>query len=322
MTVLWKIILAAILVLLFGCEANQLDETIEIPRSEDFPLLLSEYGIFEGTMAELKPNASYNLYELSSELFTDYAKKQRVIYIPPGATMMPSDEGIIDFPEDTIVAKTFYYESNGDRNVIETRVMVKREGLWNVADYVWNDTQDDASLILDGMDIELTITTDSGELETILYNIPSERACVTCHQSNDTITLLGTTTQNMNRAVERDATSINQLDLFNIIGISELAQSETMAALVNYNDENESVYDRGRAYLEVNCAHCHNASGWERAANRGYDFAHTTNHADTGLANNPNRFLRQMESGEMPYIGTDLIHEEGLLLVTRFTQEL
>src|SRR5687768_13425335 len=48
---------------------------------------LSDYKIFQGDAAALIPSADFHLYELSTELFTDYAEKQRLIKVPAGHTM-------------------------------------------------------------------------------------------------------------------------------------------------------------------------------------------------------------------------------------------
>ena len=70
---------------------------------------LSSYCLFQGKMANLDPSREVTQYELSSTLFTDYAEKQRLIKLPPGTKMKLTGNGLPEFPEGTIIAKTFYY---------------------------------------------------------------------------------------------------------------------------------------------------------------------------------------------------------------------
>lgn len=92
---------------------------------------------------------------LSSELFTDYASKQRLLRVPEGTTMTLTDDGQLEFPDGTVLVKTFYYPSDmrdaaASVRVIETRLLVKTDGLWNAATYVWNEAQTEATLLLEG----------------------------------------------------------------------------------------------------------------------------------------------------------------------------
>src|SRR5688572_21559217 len=47
-----------------------------VSNNIEMNLKLSDYNIFQGDVAELIPSADFHLYELSTELFTDYAEKQ------------------------------------------------------------------------------------------------------------------------------------------------------------------------------------------------------------------------------------------------------
>ncbi|HEY0667357.1 MAG TPA: hypothetical protein VGD22_04220, partial [Sphingobacteriaceae bacterium] len=70
---------------------------------------LSDYKIFQGSPANLIPANDYKLYELSSQLFTDYAEKQRLIKVPGTAQITATGDGLPHFPDGTIMVKTFYY---------------------------------------------------------------------------------------------------------------------------------------------------------------------------------------------------------------------
>jgi hypothetical protein len=70
---------------------------------------LSDYAIYSGKASNLQPSNDYKFYELSSQLFSDYSEKQRIIKLPAGTKLATVDNGLVDFPESTIIVKTFYY---------------------------------------------------------------------------------------------------------------------------------------------------------------------------------------------------------------------
>lgn len=165
----------------------------DYPQSVTFEQNLSDYNIFEGSLFELIPTEDFHLLELSSALFTDYANKQRLIKLPAGTQLENLDNNSIDFPDKTILVKTFFYylderDTSLGKEVIETRLMVKDSGIWNVATYIWNTDQQDATLLLTGSDKEVSWVDSEGVSNSTLYHIPDENECTACHQSDATIT--------------------------------------------------------------------------------------------------------------------------------------
>ena len=138
-------------ILLPACKKKVLEEM----NSFDFKSKLSEYAIFQGEMKALKPSANFHLYELSSTLYTDMAEKQRLVFLPPGSLVTVNGNGPVDFPEGTILVKTFYY-FNDKRDpslglkIQETRLLIKSKNTWAVATYRWNEAQTDAQLLSSG----------------------------------------------------------------------------------------------------------------------------------------------------------------------------
>ena len=65
--------------------------------------------------------------------------------MPEGEAMQYNNNSLLPiFPDNTLISKTFYYyedESNTDSNkiIIETRVLIKTEGTWKVGEYLWNE---------------------------------------------------------------------------------------------------------------------------------------------------------------------------------------
>ena len=65
-------------------EPEPYDLDFDIPRSESFAASFSAYELYQEPLASLQPAERAIPYELSSELFTDYAHKQRLLMVPEG----------------------------------------------------------------------------------------------------------------------------------------------------------------------------------------------------------------------------------------------
>lgn len=302
-----------------------LDVDFEIPRTEAFAPTLSDYGLFAGPMSALQPAEDTHVYALSAELFTDYAGKQRLIRLPEGGTVGEQD-GRLTYPEATLLAKTFYFDADlrdpsRGRRIIETRLLVKRAGQWNVATYVWNAAQTDAVLSLEGSTAEVGFVDRSGQWRETAHEIPSEAACVTCHQRDGVAVFIGPELENLDREVTRGGQTVNQLDDLTAQGVLP-AIRRSGPTMVDPYDETLPLDVRARSYLDVNCAHCHRPEAWARSAEQGLDLRYETPLADTGIRAELRSLRRQIESGEMPFLGTTLLHDEGVALLLAYLDTL
>ena len=98
-----------------------------------------------------------------------------------------------------------------------------------------------------------------------------------------------------------------------------------MAILPNWEDENISLEERARAYLDVNCAHCHIPGGFcELESNLDLDFSAT--YDDSKIFENRFTIRARMNAYipgfSMPYIGTVSKHDEGVDLVFQYLDTL
>ena len=75
------------------------DLDFDIPRSESFSEFLSAYGLYQDPLHSLQPAARAIPYELSSQLFTDYALKQRLLKVPEGSAITITGNTTLVFPE-------------------------------------------------------------------------------------------------------------------------------------------------------------------------------------------------------------------------------
>lgn len=320
------------LLVLIACRKEEFNRNIEIPdfafpKTIVFEDSLSAYKIFEATPSNLSPSEGFQLLELSSALFTDYSHKQRLVKIPMGTKMTRSRDGAIEFPNGTILTKTFFYyhderDTSLGKRVIETRLEIKQKDVWNAATYVWNQEQTDAMLTLHGADAPIAWTDENGIDRSTLYHIPTENECMTCHQSNSKMTPLGSTFLNLNRNVERNGNTLNQITHLQNLELLTPFSVHQIGQMVDYKDANASLEDRGRAYLAMNCTHCHNPNGWTGAAERDFDFRYETPFDETGIRYETEKMKRALQDGEMPLIGTTMLDEEGINLLIEYLDGL
>jgi hypothetical protein len=129
---------------------------------------------------------------------------------------------------------------------------------------VWNEAQTEATLSRAGESIALTLHKPDGSArQDFTYMVPDENQCAGCHGTNNTTREL--------HPIGPKARHLNRDDPWHP-GQNQLARMEASGRLqglpkdmVPYNarldDAQASVEDRARAYLDINCGHCHNAVG-------------------------------------------------------------
>lgn len=225
---------------------------------------LSDYGFFTGKLNELHPEKELINYELSSALFTDYAVKDRFIYLPKGSSVQYKAKGILDFPDSTIIIKNFAYTNTSHQKImIETRLLVKDpwDKKWKVMDYLWNNEQTDAVKHITGARLPIVLLDDDGNKISTVYQVPNTNDCKRCHVNNDTLTPIGPKARNLNFVIAGQ--HANQLAQWAVQGILKgLPDPSTIEALPDWKDSKHfSLDQRARAYLDINCAHCHTKGG-------------------------------------------------------------
>jgi uncharacterized repeat protein (TIGR03806 family) len=285
---------------------------------------ISDYKIFTGEPVALTPGNGFQLYELATGLFTDYAEKQRLIKLPAGKTLVAVNDGLPQFPDSTILVKTFYY-FNDKRNIskgkrlIETRLLVKNNGQWLAGTYIWNAEQTDAVLVNKGATTAVSWIDENATTKTISYRIPAPKDCASCHNSNNLLMPAGVKMRNLNREVVRNKTSVNQLQYLQNAGLLSPVDVNSFAALPNWQNEKYNITERVRAYLEINCAQCHNDKG--SCASSSLRFGWDIPLADTRIEKRKDRIISMMEKGRMPLTGTTIVDAEALSLIKKYLQQ-
>ncbi len=203
-----------VLFVLVSCAPNNSGEGFT-KNNMTFPKSLSAFKLFKGKMANLVPNDDIVELHLSSALFTDYTEKQRLLKLPAGTKMTAKGDGLPDFPEGTILAKTFYYtaaQTKEAQRIIETRILIKHKQKWNAATYQWNEEQTEALLANNGATVPIDIAIPNGENKEISYKIPNAFQCYDCHRSGGDMVPIGPKLRNLNVAIFTNNNSVSQLD--------------------------------------------------------------------------------------------------------------
>jgi uncharacterized repeat protein (TIGR03806 family) len=231
---------------------------------------LSEYGFFKGNLNELEVAEKVLIYEPASSLFTDYAFKSRYIWMPEGrsASILEDKEGTMEFPDQTIIIKNFFYpidfrNPEGAKRILETRLLVKKDGLWDAYPYIWRDDQSDAEYKVVGAEKKVNWIDKEGEMQVINYIVPNKNQCKNCHNVNEVMAPIGVKAKHLNHEIDFGSEKANQLIQWEKTGyLSGLIHPvSTYPSMVDYNDPSKDLNLRALAYLDINCAHCHRAEG-------------------------------------------------------------
>ena len=244
-------------------------------RPRPRPEKLSEYSLFVGNGAAQEPVEGVIPYEINTPLFSDYTAKHRFIKLPTGTSATYRADEAFDFPVGTLIAKTFAYPvdardpSLGER-LLETRILLHEADGWVGRPYVWNKEQTEATLEVAGGTVNVAwIHTDGSERRNN-YIIPNANQCKGCHKQGEIMAPLGPKARHLNRDFAHAHGTENQLAYWTRSGALRAHQPPAAPRLAVWDDPESGTLDaRTRAWLEVNCAHCHNPKG--PARNSGLD---------------------------------------------------
>ncbi len=229
---------------------------------------LSEYGLFEGPLADQVPAEGVLPYDLNTPLFSDYAGKARFVYLPPGAAATYTENGVLEFPEGAILVKTFYYSHDLrdpalGRRILETRLLVRKASGWDTYSYIWNDAQTEAVYSVAGGQKSVSWIHYDGAERNINYLIPNKNQCKGCHSVDEEIMPIGPKVRNLNKSFPYATGAENQLTKWQAAGFLTGAPDPAAAPRVPnaFTPGDGTLNEKARAYLDVNCAHCHNLRG-------------------------------------------------------------
>ncbi|KRA17825.1 SO2930 family diheme c-type cytochrome [Lysobacter sp. Root604] len=335
------------------------------------PALLSEWGVLRVADRHLRLNEGVVPYELNTPLFSDYAHKLRTVWMPKGASARYSAEGAFEFPVGTVVSKTFYYprvpgqaadsdvvvrsnSADGEFRdggldlakvrLIETRLLVRRQEGWIALPYVWNAEQTEAKLMRGGELVALSLQAADGSREDATYQVPDQNQCGGCHGTDiksKALQPIGLKARHLNREFDYAGGRANQLAHWQQLGYLRDAPAAGAAPhAADWRDTARASLDaRARAYLDINCGHCHSPKGpgntsglWldaatqeplrlgrcklPIAAGKGTgDRRHDIVPGDPDASILTYRMDSDDPSAMMPEVGRSVVHREGVTLI-------
>lgn len=319
--------------------------------SDDPAPTLESYHLFRDFAAR-EPNAALVPYTLNTPLFSDYALKFRYLFVPAGQTVSYREQGALDFPVGTTLIKTFAYPADfrapgQNLRFIETRLLIHKTQGWVALTYVWNDAQNQAVLKRAGVRVPVSFVDASGAERRIDYQVPNVNQCKECHSLSGTIVPIGPKARNLNRDYIYAGGAENQLIHWTRLGLLQGAPDpSTVAQLPQWDDATAPLDGRARAYLDVNCGHCHSRAGL--ASNSGLYLAYEESDPTAlGIGKRPvaagrgsgdllfsivpghpeqSILVYRMASTEpgvmMPQIGRTLSHKEAVALISDYISSL
>ncbi|WP_417857341.1 hypothetical protein [Xanthomarina gelatinilytica] len=285
---------------------------------------LSELNLFTENLNDLTPSDRAFVYNLNTTLFTDYAHKQRLLALPEGTSMEYVDDGFPIFPDNTVMAKTFYYlnderDATQGKQLIETRILIKKNGVWELGNYKWNAEQTDAVLDNTTSNVPVNYLDANGNTQTVDYVIPSAQDCIDCHNSSNVITPIGPRLRALNGNNQLE----NWISNNYLTGLTDASQ---VSVLPNWEDAvNYTLEERARAYFDMNCAHCHSDGGFcsdQSYLRLSYDTPFANSYIFESRLNIDARMSMYYSGVSMPLIGTTMMHPEGYDLVRDYLSTL
>lgn len=344
-------LLFGFLLILTSCSSSD-DGYIDVPVSPVVADLtqvpypkLSDYKFFQGELKNLTPSYGVIPYKPASELFTDYAKKKRFVWLPNGTkASYVSDGDILNLPVGAVLIKVFYYENVQPGNttqIIETRLMIRKSTGWIFAEYIWNDQQSEAFLETGQTVRTISWQDENNVIQTVNYRTPIvDSDCFRCHGNITTSANrpIGIKPQNLNFSLAYPEGVKNQLSKLIEFGYLQNNLPGTIVSAVDYNDTSKSISLRVRSYFDSNCAHCHVDGGEADHFDLRFAFSGTTDPVLMGVGVEAEHFVagyngRIVQPNDvaqsilhyrvsttdpfymMPPLGRSIVHTQGVELI-------
>lgn len=323
-------------------------------RSQTFPRTLQQTGLFTSVKdRQMAPGVVP--YSINAEPWSDYAKAERFIAIPDELAVKTASTPWT-FPVNTVLVKTLMLELKGGdpatRRAIETQLLHFDGTEWMTYTYQWNDEQTDAMLVdAAGAERVFEVTeptaVKSSDSHTSVrhqtWRFSGRAECQRCHNRWSGPPLAFNVPQ-LNRSHNDDRKPVSQLQTLVALGILDHpVPEEDQPQLADPYDASTGLEPRARAYLQVNCAHCHRMhAGGAVLSQMHYDLSldkmnmigvRPTQgtfgiHAAQVIApGNPYRSvlyyrMSKLGGGRMPYIGSSELDRDGIALIHDWIEQL
>ena len=312
---------------------------------------LSDYNFFYSDLANQEPVPGVLPYEPINSLFADYAHKKRFVWMPEGSKASYDGDGnLLNFPEGTVLVKTFYYDNvlpGNTTQIIETRIIFRRGGEWHFADYLWEESQDEALLDTAGTGYNVPIEwVQNGETLSTVFRVPSPTECFICHKSNKMRIPIGPKPQNLNKDYPYADGTSNQIQKWIETGYLDSTIPSAITTVIDWEDSTQDLELRVRSYFDMNCAHCHVDGGHCGARELRLPFSESADHYNLGICTPPDepipnldnttlivpgdaensilyfRVSTTLEEYRMPFTGRSLTHTEFVEILEQWINSL
>ena len=324
--------------------------------NRQFPERLSETGLF-ASVAEHSVAAGVVPYRIKAEPWMDGAVAERYVALPEANSLdihkkdnvqIGFIKGAWKFPHDAVLMKTISLPSAaGDANRLqrlETQILHFDVDTWRAYTYAWNEAQTDAVRVQKGFDRQISVgdTLADGGMRQQRWHFASSTECLLCHTTRGG-TVYGFNPSQLDCDLDYAATRDNQLRTLTHIGLIAKASRSAPPTIVDPHDDAATLEQRARAYLHVNCAHCHRRGGGGTAAmdvqvqlplakthllhqrpTQGTFGIHAAQVVASGDPFRSVLFYRMAKTGRgrMPYIGSSVVDQRGLQLIHDWIGEL
>lgn len=350
----------------YGGTVNRLVPNPEPDTSKQFPKSLAATGLFSSIEKhQLAPGVIP--YGINAEPWEDGTVSTRFIALPGESTIGVHSENNVQkgnlrgewsYPEGTVLGKTISINMDASEpeklRRLETQILHRHAGGWHSYSFTWNEAQTDAILAGPaGFDLVLHITDEEapGGVRKQTRHYAGRTECLLCHTTRGG-SVYGFKVDQLNRDFDYGKTTDNQLRTLAHIGVFEepLAKGASpteapiadLPAATNPYDFNAKLADRARAYLHVNCAHCHRRGGGGTAA---IEVPLNVALPKTNLVSRPTQGtfgladswvvspgdpysstlyyrMAKVGRGRMPHFGSQVVDEGGIRLIHDWIEQL
>jgi uncharacterized repeat protein (TIGR03806 family) len=327
-------------------------DAITIDPDAQPPDLLSDLGLLRWEDGALSYHDDVLPYALNTPLFSDFALKDRAVWIPDGQAASIAADGSVDFPVGTVILKSFLFPADlrapeDNVRLIETRMLLRGTEKWAAWPYLWLSDGSDAELHVSGDVQTIDFIDPSGDSRTAQYLIPQRNQCVDCHDQYDddgerVLLPIGPRARTLSSDVLTFLTDASAPE-----GTVAAVDWETIESAGVDSLSTAQVEAAARDYLDINCAHCHSPRGIEGVTSQFFLTHDNTDQFNLGVCKRPGsageggvdrefdivpgdpkasilwyRTATEDVGAMMPDIGRSLTHGTGAALVWRWIAEM
>lgn len=272
------------------------------------PTKLSATGLF-ADLANLVPAHGVMEYSLNTLGWFDGGKMRHFVAVPNDRQVVFDPTEPWGLPVGSVVVKHLGVATASNASKpFTTSVLFHQETGWQAANYRWNNAGTEADLVT-----ESAVVPDGG-LVNVARKVETGSTCGGCHKNaQGELTPLALHTRQLNDSFNYQGVTSNQLNVFNSINLfaSSTGSANSYEHFASPTDTSVSLTERAKAYMDVNCAHCH--AGTSGGMDLRYDtplenmsLVNMSNRIIPGIAANSNLYKYQTGSGmRMPFGSTE-----------------